>query len=70
MKRDDAKRLILAKWDSWSRDNAPDNPTGRDALAFYAHLRENHPRWLTFRYPGDRWQAVHSWLIRANKVSD
>jgi hypothetical protein len=33
-------------------------------------LQQHRPGLLNFRNRGDKWQAVHSWLLRAGKVKN
>jgi hypothetical protein len=72
MKKEDAKRLIISEWRDWKKTRPPsDNkPTGTDALIFFGNLQSNHPELLDFRYSGDKWQIVHSWLLSSGLVTD
>ena len=72
MTKDDARRLILAKWPSWAAANAKgkSKPNGMDGLMFFADLQRNDYHLLNFRDRGDKWQTVHSWLLSARLVSD
>lgn len=66
----DAKSRILSAWRTWVTENDIHNPTGREAMAFYSYLRNQHDHLLNFRDRGDKWQTVHSWLLSARLVSD
>ena len=70
--KDNARRLILAKWPFWAAANAESKPkpNGMDGLMFFADLQRNDSDFLNFRNRGDKWQTVHGWLLRAGLVSD
>jgi hypothetical protein len=72
MTKDDARRLILAKWPSWAAANATgkSKPNGMNGLMFFSDLQRNDGHLLNFRDRGDKWQTVHGWLLRAGLVSD
>lgn len=72
MKQADAKPLVISEWREWRRKKLPSDkkPTGTDGLVFFGHLRKNRPDLLDFRYSGDKWQIVHSWLLSAGLVTD
>jgi len=72
MKKDEAKRLIIQEWDKWAASNlTPDNDhTSGDALVFFGHLQKRRQDLLTFRHRGDKWQAVHGWLLSVHKVTN
>jgi hypothetical protein len=38
------------------------------SMAFFNYLRKERPYLLEFEYPGDKWQCVHGWLLRAGKI--
>ena len=60
IKKGEAKREIQRAWTMRSDDNG-----GSEAMfAFFAWLKRNRPYFLTFRYRGDLWQTVHSWLLQ------
>jgi hypothetical protein len=67
-KRDEARRMIFRAWHEWP--DKPEVPTGNDALRFFTHLENKHPHLLNFRGRVDKWQDVHSWLIRNGDVPD
>ena len=70
--KDDARRLVLAKWRSWAPANAKGKPkpTGMDGLMFFSDLQRNDSHLLSFKDRGDKWQTVHGWLLRDRLVSD
>jgi hypothetical protein len=68
MKREEAKRKIIAEWDSWSASNKIMNATPGDKLTFYNFLLKERRQLLDFRASGDKWQDVHSWLIQTGRV--
>jgi hypothetical protein len=70
MTRDQAKRAILEEWRSWAAETKIKNPNGRDGLRFFCFLEIECKHLLAFRASGDKWQVVHSWLLRAKLVSD
>lgn len=49
----------------WYREWRPRYPT-EDKMLFFAYLQSDHPKLLTFRSRGDRWQDVQAWI---NEVS-
>ena len=63
MDREDARGLILREWLRWRNAQLPlyPRPTGKDAMAFYDHLRTSQPDLLDFPFDDDRWQN-RSWL--------
>lgn len=70
MTQEEARQAILREWRAWIPSQGVDQPSGRDALVFYQHLRNSRPDLLSFRSRGDRWQLVHGWLLRDRLVSD
>jgi hypothetical protein len=58
----EAKRQILKEWRSWVRDKEISEPKGADALMFFGYLQQHRSDLLRFRYEGDKWQRVKSWL--------
>jgi len=57
IKRDEAKRRILAEWPSWSATQA--TPTLGDGILFFSFLQRERSHLLEFRASGDKWQHVH-----------
>jgi hypothetical protein len=70
MTQEEARQAILREWRAWIPSQGVGEPSGRDALAFYQHLRNSRPHLLAFSSRGDRWQVVHGWLLRDRLVSD
>ena len=72
MKKDEAKKLIVAEWDAWAPKNVPPDrdATGTHALAFFGYLGRERSYLLAFRSSGDPWQTVHGWLLQAGRVKD
>jgi hypothetical protein len=73
MKREEAQRSIIQEWDGWAASNLVPGVriTVADGLAFFGYLQKYRPKLLNFRIrSGDKWQAVHGWLLRAGKVKN
>ena len=70
MKKEEAKARILIEWGRWIKDNPRDKPTGNGGFSFFGHLSTNKLNLLNFRCSGDKWQAIHGWLLNAGLVSD
>jgi hypothetical protein len=70
IKRDEAKRRIVAEWYLRTKAENITNAKGIDGLMFFCFVQKEHGHLLQFRASGDKWQDVHSWLIQARLVSD
>jgi len=70
MGQEDAKQAILKEWHLWAAATSSNNAKGADGLLFFEFLQKERYHLLTFRAPGDKWQVIHSWLLRAKLVSD
>ena len=72
MKREEARREIIRYWRAWRAENLPDDKdtTSMDALAFYDYLRSNRSDLLDFKFSGDKYQQIQSWLRERGLVSD
>lgn len=70
MTKEDARRATLSEWHVWSAGKNLAKPTGTDAMEFFNFLQRERDHLLAFRTPGDKWQIVHGWLLRAGVVSD
>jgi len=70
MKRDEAKRQIVAEWHPRAKSNNIVKANGIVALRFFGYLQREHSHLLQFRAQGDKWQWVHIWLREARLVSD
>lgn len=66
IKREDAKRRIIAEWHSWSATQS--NATLGNGMMFFLFIQKERSDLLEFRASGDKWQHVHSWLIHARLV--
>jgi hypothetical protein len=66
IKRDEARRRILAEWPLWSA--AQSNPTLANGLMFFSFLQKERRHLLEFRASGDKWQDVHCWLLQERLV--
>jgi hypothetical protein len=70
-KNEQAKWAVIREWDNWIKNN-PDEakaPT-MNGMYFFTYLQKEKSELLEFRYPGDKWQAVHGWLLREHRVKD
>jgi hypothetical protein len=66
MMKNDAQVAVKDEFRRWAASEKLQLPTtGNEAFRFYLNLESKHSRLLSFRSSGDRWQTVHSWLIRA-----
>jgi hypothetical protein len=64
-----AKMAAIAEWDSWERAH-PNEAKISGGIAFFTYLQRNRPDLLLdFKYPGDKWQLIYSWLLREGKVN-
>jgi len=70
MMREDARRQVVALWPAWAKANNVEKGTGSDALLFFNFLQDKRPDLLAFEGSGDKWQAVHGWLINGHLVTD
>ena len=72
MARDDnpAKLAIVREWDAWARRHRNDAKVS-DGVLFFSYLKRERPDLLLdFKTPGDKWQTVHAWLLRARRVKE
>ena len=70
MTKDEARAAIRIEWVVWARATKIKNATGADALLFFNYLQAERPDLLAFKASGDKWQVVHSWLLKARLVAD
>ena len=73
MTKAEARLLIMSEWNRWSRANLPASdtlPSGNDAFKFCGYLEREQPDLLHFRHGGDKYQAIHGWLLSSGKVRD
>jgi hypothetical protein len=69
MKKKEAEQSILHAWDVWAAN--PANASSlNDGMAFFTHLQRQRPDLLDFKYSGDKWQAVHGFLIHGRRVTE
>jgi hypothetical protein len=65
-----AKLAVLQEWDRWAQKH-PHDAIISGGIAFFTYPQRDRPDLLLdFKSPGDKWQIVHSWLLRAGKVRD
>jgi hypothetical protein len=58
---------LLKKWDDWASKHSED--VVGDGILFFSHLQKERPDLLLdFKYRGDKWQIIYSWLLRAGRV--
>jgi hypothetical protein len=67
-RNEETRRAIIREWDAWAPGN--DTRAVSKGLEFFAHLQKEKPHLLEFSYPGDKWQAVHGWLLHARRVQE
>ena len=60
MKKQDAERLVVQEWRSWSRNLC--SPSSSDKLQFFSWLQSEKSELLRFRASGDKWQHVRGWI--------
>jgi hypothetical protein len=65
----DAEARIIREWDDWAAKQS-DPSRLRDGMQFFTHLQKQKSDLLDFRGSGDKWQAVHGWLLRNRRVKD
>lgn len=58
MTKEEAKSQAHQIWLEWN-ERRQESIT---ALLFYGHLEKHHSNLLSFRYLGDRYQVVKSWV--------
>jgi hypothetical protein len=62
-----AKEAVLEEWHRWKPDHPKEMMSG---LMFYNYLSNEKSELLKFEVPGDKWQTVHGWLLRAGLVKN
>ena len=72
MNREEARQSVISEWGKWSAGKLPagESASAIDGMVFFQYLQSEHPELLRFRYNGDKWQIVKSWLSRANLIPD
>ena len=61
-----AKRAVIKEWDDWALNVA--RMSLATACFSFPICKESADLLLDFKYPGDKWQIVYSWLLRAGRV--
>ena len=61
------RREVLAEWDRWRPSH---EKTMMGGMRFFTYLQKEKPELLDFSAPGDKWQTVHGWLLRAKLVKE
>ncbi|MGB6540180.1 MAG: hypothetical protein WBF03_04795 [Xanthobacteraceae bacterium] len=62
-----AKRAVIKEWDDWASKHSED--VVGNGMLFFSYLQRERPDLLLdFKYPGDKWQIVYSWLLREGRV--
>lgn len=70
---EDARIAVEAAWHEWRRQRGFQHDavlSGAAGLEFFAYLESQCPDLLNFKYQGDKWQIVHSWLLQDGQVKD
>lgn len=65
MTRDEAKREVMRLYNTEYLTQAGGLEHRNDifgAIPFYLWLQQNHPKVLTFSFPGDRYKMVKLWV--------
>jgi hypothetical protein len=64
-----ARAAVIREWDSWAKSHPDDAKELSEAgMHFFTYLRKERPELLDFRYAGDKWRAIHAWLLREGRV--
>jgi hypothetical protein len=64
-----AKWEVIREWDAWSASHQKEAKM-MGGMVFFTHLEKDRPDLLRFPDKGDKWQTVHSWLLRERRVAD
>lgn len=65
---DPARVAILQEWDAWAQWH-PREAKKAGGMLFFTYLqKERSDLLIDFKASGDKWQIVHSWLLRERKV--
>jgi hypothetical protein len=62
-----AKWAVIKEWDAWVLKHGEEARIG-DGMFFFVYLQRECPDLLDFKYPGDKWQAVHGWLLSEGRI--
>jgi hypothetical protein len=68
LKRSEAERAIVLEWDVWAPEKAASFGPSADMCFFY-HLQRAKPELLDFGYSGDKWRAVRTVLLSADRIT-
>ena len=69
-KKEESKWPVIREWDSWAQKN-PDAAKQMNGMLFFTYLQRDRPDLLEFKAGNqDKWQIVHSWLLRERRVTD
>jgi hypothetical protein len=63
----EARDAILREWHKW---NPSFDKQMMNGMRFFQYLQKEQPQLLNFKTKEDKWQDVHSWLIRAGCVKE
>jgi hypothetical protein len=64
----EAERAIVREWDNWSEEMADRFGPSADMIFFY-YLQRDRPDLLDFGYSGDKWRAVRTMLLSADRIT-
>jgi hypothetical protein len=63
-----ARIAIIEEWDAWAKKH-PEKIKVAGGVLFFTYLQTKRPDLLLdFKSPGDKWQIIHSWLLREGRV--
>jgi len=63
-----ARTAIIEEWDAWAKKH-PEKIKVAGGMLFFNYLQNKRTDLLLdFKSPGDKWQVIHSWLLREGKV--
>ena len=66
-----AKRAVIRAWDAWAAKHPHEAATLAGGMVFFTYLQNEHPELLDFKSsPGEKWQAVHGWLLQERRVKE
>ena len=65
------KEAVIREWDVWAAKHPHEAATLAGGMVFFTYLQKEHPDLLLdFKSSGDKWQAVHGWLLRERRVKE
>lgn len=66
-----AKLEVIREWDAWAAKHPHEAASLLNGMVFFTYLQKEHPDLLLdFKSYGDKWQAVHGWLLRERRVKE